>query len=261
MMDWDEGMLTAANLKDKYFDLRNQIEFDVYKEKNFKNPVMWMKAKAKLMEISDLCFRGKWPYDALVIDSITGMAQAIKLYVMHLSGKGVDGAALAMPMQNNWGLMVAEMEAAMTIICSLPCLVLVTAHETSIEVGSGDTAETMLRVMGITRNHSDKLPWTFDEVWYTRSLRAPKNEIDFIVSGKPSSSVVTRTRSGFTTDIKHNDIGLTGVLAKIGYTYPSVKAVSISTTPVEPVVSISKGINSLLERKDAPQSEVAALLK
>ena len=57
MFDFDDGMRTAATLKDKFFDARQQIEFDIYKDRDVLKPTTFMKAKEKLLRISADCAR------------------------------------------------------------------------------------------------------------------------------------------------------------------------------------------------------------
>jgi archaellum biogenesis ATPase FlaH len=58
--DFDNGMLTAAKLKDKFFDSRQNIEFDIYKEPDPKNPIMYHKAMVKITNIINQKKLGKW---------------------------------------------------------------------------------------------------------------------------------------------------------------------------------------------------------
>ena len=85
--DFDNGMRTAAMLKDKFFDARQKIEFERYVDANALKPVAYMRAKKKLMEFVGMAAAGKSPFDAFILDSLTGMCRAAQLAVQALGDK------------------------------------------------------------------------------------------------------------------------------------------------------------------------------
>jgi len=209
LLDFDDGMKTAATLKDKFFDLRNAIEFDTYNDVTPQKPRAWMDARKKIEMLVNESAAGRLKYDTIVVDSLTGMAKAIQLHVMASAG-----SVYRRPEIQHWGMMVHEVETALTMLRSIRTLRLVTAHELISEKNEND----IFSPMSITKRHSiNKLMWLFDEVWHTLIIRGKTP--NFIVSGRSSSSIQCRTRSGFNEDFCHNDVGLVGLLKKIGYNY------------------------------------------
>ncbi len=213
IFDFDNGMRTAATLKDKFFNLRQNVEFDTYVEETPTEPKQWIKVIEKLQLFATQSHAGTLKYDTIAIDSLTGAAKVIKLHVMKLSGD-----SMRVPQIQHWGMMITEMERMLTIIRSIKCLKLITAHEMIIE--NKDTLRFMPKSM--TRPHSlNDLMWLFDEVIYTK-VKDKGLSTDYIVTGKSTSQVKCRTRSGFNKDVIHNEIGLDGILKMFQYNYKKV---------------------------------------
>jgi hypothetical protein len=211
MMDFDDGMRTALTLQDKFTPLRQSIEFDIFKDRKPKEPRAFIDAKAKLLQISAQCAAGTYKYDAFELDSLTGLCRACQSQVMANAGD-----ALKKPEILHWGIMVNEIENILTIIRSFNVLTIVTAHELLVETDD----ELLIRIMSVTKPHGlNKIPWLFDEVWHSKVRPAGGNKTNYIVSGRSTSELSVRTRSGFNTDVIHNEIGLVGVLEKIGFKY------------------------------------------
>jgi len=209
--DFDDGMLTTVTLKDKFFDLRQKIEFDTFVYLYPKNPTLFHKFKMKLVDISNKIRSKTWPFDAYILDSLTGLAVAIKLYVM----KDMAGNALAKPQIQHWGSMVHEMESVLTTIRSLSVLTLITAHVNIEEIDESN----VVFPMSITKKHgNNKLMWLFDEVWYASVQPEGQGNYAGYVQGNSTLSIKARTRSSF-GKVKHSEIGLVGVLEKVGYKY------------------------------------------
>lgn len=215
LFDFDNGMRTALNLQDVFTPLRQDTEFDTYLDTSTKTATAYMNFKSKLQDIQN----GKGVnYSAYIIDSLTGLCRAIKNHVMCLSG-----GMFIVPQIQHWGSMVNELESVLTIIRSLNRLMIVTAHENIIEHDNS----TLVRIMSMTQNHgTNKLSWLFDEVLYCKSRAKGQGKMDYIVSGKTSSSITTRTRSSINDDIVVNEIGLDGLLQKMGYSQGLEKEVS-----------------------------------
>ncbi len=211
MLDFDGGMRTAVTLKDQFTPLRQQIEFDIYVDQTPTTPKMYVEAKQKLMKISQMILVKKWPYDCIVIDSLTGLCRAAMLHVL-----GCSGDSMRVPQIQHYGQAVNAIESVLTILRSLNVPILVTAHEQLIETDSGN----LIRILSATRPHGmNKLPWLFDEVLHMKVRPKGQGKIDYIVSGRSSASIATRTRSGIQSDIVINEIGLKGLFELVGYKY------------------------------------------
>ncbi len=209
MLDFDSGMRTAAILNDKFSSLRWECEFDTFIDDKPFAPTAWLRAEKKLEELQKQSALGTLKYDCIIIDSLTGLARCMQLQVMSQAG-----GPFKKPQIQHWGSLVNGMEKVLTILRAMKCLLLVTAHELSFEVD----ATNMIRPLSVTKDHSkNKIAWLFDEVLHMRLRQAGANKHKYMISGHSTASIMARTRSKMTEEIDVTDIGLAGVLEKIGY--------------------------------------------
>ena len=219
MFDFDDGMNTARTLKDNFSSLRQSIEFETYRDTDPSKPVLWMKAKEKLLKFSELCANNKMPYNAVIVDSLTGMAQSIQNQIMANAGK-----PLGKPEIQHYGMIVSEVENALTVLSSLKnILVILTAHEMPVLSKKGSTGHPeedryQYVPLCVGTKLADRLPWMFDEVWYA-DVDTIGGKTQFSVSGKSSAFNRSRTRSGFNKPFVHNTGGLVELLKTIHYDY------------------------------------------
>ncbi len=213
MFDFDGGMLTAATMEkhkiDKFYDER-KIEFDIFKDQTPAAPTAWLRAKEKILKFSSLCANKRLEYDAIVVDSLTGMAVAAQHQIMAQAGR-----PLGKPEIQHYGLIVSEMENMLLVLMSMNVLLLLTGHAMPITIDE----VVRMQVLCVGQKLPSKMPWMFDEVWYAKSKAAAQGKINYILTGRSSSSIRCRTRANFGQDVIHNDIGLVGVLEKIDYKY------------------------------------------
>ncbi|KKL47054.1 hypothetical protein LCGC14_2339410 [marine sediment metagenome] len=211
MLDFDDGMRTAVTLNDKFTPLRQQIEFDIYVDQDTTAPRAFIDAKQKLMAVAQMRLVDKWPFDAIIIDSLTGLCRSAMMHVL-----GCSGDAMRVPQIQHYQQAINAVESVLTILRSLRVPVLMTAHEMLVETDAG----SFIRIMSVTKPHGmNKLPWLFDEVLHMKIRRMGQNKINYIVSGKGTSAIAVRTRSGITDDVVINEIGLVGLFDLVGFKY------------------------------------------
>jgi len=208
VFDFDNGLRTCITLKDKFYERRQQIEFEQYIDEVNESMQLvdpkYPKFRKKLLEVIK-----DDKYKTIVIDSLTGLTRSITLFVMSTTGN-----PFAVPKIQHYGMMINELETILTILRSSKKLVLITAHEMLVETDE----EALIRIMSITKPHGmNRLPFQFDEVLYATTRRRAGNKIDYIVSGRATRALVARTRTSFREDFVHNEEGLDGLLKKINY--------------------------------------------
>jgi hypothetical protein len=203
-------MRTAAFLDDKFSSLRKQIEFEQYIDDSTTQPRAFLDAKAKLISL-----QANNPYDAIVIDSLTGLARCIRLHVMSCTGN-----ALANPQIQHWGQMVTELESILSLMRSFKCLAMVTAHTTDAEF----SGQQLVLPMSVTEPHSkSKLTWLFNDVFFSKLALKPQGKIDWVMTNSINLGRVVKNQSCPPADYVVSEIGLAGLLDKMGYKYPPVK--------------------------------------
>lgn len=224
--DFDSGMKTAATLKDKFFDARQKIEFDVYKDENPLKPIKYFEAMKKIKSIVEACAKGEWKHDACVLDSLTGLCTTAQLYIQSLGDKSnpMRDSLAKMEIQN-WGSLVNEVDRFLLLLQSLRVPVIVTAHLDWVEKKKdskmlGETEITDMFPSSATKKHGlKKLMSHFDEVWYADVRPAGGGKLNYRLTGKAVGIIKARTRSSFDAVI-HNDVGMIELLKMIGYHYP-----------------------------------------
>jgi len=223
LFDFDGGMRTAAKLQDKFFADRNEIEFDIYRDEDPYKPKMYQVAVSKMMNIVQACGERKWKHDACVIDSLTGMCKSSQMFEQHAQGDPF----LKMQIQD-WGKLVGDVEKLLTLLRSLHVLVVCTAHVDFIEKPKlnvhgkpiiGVTEITDIFPSSATKRHGLKnLAWLFDEVWIAEKRPAGGGKFNYRIDGEGDEIRIARSRSSIGI-VAHNDIGMAGLLERMGYTY------------------------------------------
>jgi len=222
--DFDRGMRTAATLKDKFFDARQKIEFDVFRETNPFKPVMFVKAKTKLREIFNACAKGEWDRDAIIVDSLTGLCDAAQLYVQSLGDRSNPTRDPMAKMEiQNWLSLTTEVDNFFRVLQATGMLIVVTAHvdsdEEQIKGEIGRTHLVSIFPSSATHKHGrQKIGIHFDEIWYADKRPAGGGKINYRITGTSLGVQVARTRSSF-TDLIHNETGMVELMKKIGYHY------------------------------------------
>lgn len=206
IFDFDDGLRSARNLQDKFTSLRHACEFDLYRDPDPTNPNAWVLAKKKLRELLSK------PPRAICVDSITGVAQAVKLYVMFQATRD----SFRTPEIQHWGMMTNEVDQFILLARACKCLTIFTAHVGLAELQNNVSTHI---INSVTKSHGkNKISWLMDEVLYMKPRPLAANKFSYVVSGR-SVDLPTRTRSGILEDLDVTELGLSGLLQKIGFSY------------------------------------------
>lgn len=233
-LDFDDGMFTAATLKDKFFDVRQQLEFDVYKDEDPFDPKQFPLARKKLREIIRLNAEGKWDFNGLFVDSLTGLCRASQLYNQY---KNYGKNPFAKMLIQDWGSVISDVEEFLTLIRAVRVPAIVTAHvdmkDKAVLNSKGNPIVGQREILAqfpssATNNHGfRKLMWLFDEVWYSERRPLGAGKASYWVIGNKFGTIQTRTRSSF-GKVRHDEIGLEEVLKLTGYNYEQKSSNSIT---------------------------------
>jgi len=213
LLDFDQGMRTAVMLQDQFTPLRHNCEFETYLDSRSDTPTAWTKSKKRIFEISTMARKKTCPFDALLLDTYTGMCNAAKLAVMAAVGR--PGQA---PQLQDYKAIINEIEGVLEEIQFMPLPVIVSAHAEVYEDGSVNKS----RPLSIGQKLASQLAARFDEVWYSE-CRKKGPQLIYEVNWEPSATRVTRTRSGKVQRLDHTKVGLKGLLEAVGYTYKEKK--------------------------------------
>lgn len=120
-----------------------------------------------------------------VLDSLTTWSSAILSHVLLKSGR--PGGV---PQQNDWYPQMTYMENAFHVILSLPCDVIVIAHDDYLK---DDITGKIVRAPLITGKARKRIPLMFSEVFYSTTNRTSKGE-DYVWQIRKDSTNDARSR-------------------------------------------------------------------
>ncbi|MHA1759101.1 MAG: AAA family ATPase [Candidatus Heimdallarchaeota archaeon] len=200
ILDFDDGVSSVLTLNDKHKELRQKTDLVSLREPDPNVPTSWVALEKKLNTLLVMSCKGTLPYKWVILDSLSGACIALKYHVMHCAGNTFDN-----PKIQHWGTMVLLLEKTMTLLRSLKCGLIVTAHESMQEINQSN----VLRPLSITRNHgSDKLMWLFKETWHMESRKGAGGVRKYQISTRGTSTIpaVTRTSLPNTVDVTDKTI-------------------------------------------------------
>lgn len=214
VFDFDGKMRTTKTLLDRFTPLRQAVEFDTYSDEDPFKPTAFVKAEEKLREFI------KKPPKAFVVDSITGLADAVTkycMYTLHHDPFGIPSLGTKGQEAGDFTHMVNTMEKFLTMCRSVKCMFIATAHDGFVELpGKG----VIHIINSITRNHGrNKIAWYAEELLFmtVRNLGGANNW-HYFLTGR-SEDLPCRTCSSILDSFDVTEEGLPGLLKKMQYSY------------------------------------------
>jgi hypothetical protein len=142
------------------------------------------------MGLSAAIKRGGFPYDVVVLDSLTSVAAASQNATMYASSKlGVN------PQIQHWGLLLNDIERVIVYLRALNVLVVVIAHETTFT--ADDINKIEIAIPG--QKLPGKITRMFSEIWYFRTKPAGQGIQELYLQTVPTSSITCRSGRGLPT--------------------------------------------------------------
>lgn len=227
----DLNIRTAATFKDKFYDERIQAEFTPCFDTRADIADGFEKAKNRIIQIANLCGAGKYPYQAVGLDSLTTFAEGATKHV--LASKGGWGANARTPTQPEWGQIILYCKQLLGILRGLPIPVVVLAHHTVEEQDGVSKA----RIVSVTRNEGSTLPSFFSEVWYA-DVTGVGDTRRFQLRTSSSGFVTARSNAQLPNNTDMN-LGLPKIMEMIGWKFDD-HPVSQPTNVTPPAADASK---------------------
>lgn len=212
VLDLDKGLKSALMVKDKWTEERHKIDVVPCYSINPTSPSAFETAKRAIFKISQDCAINVYPFKILIIDSLTALGEESLRMILRNGGK-IDASGKILEItQREWGLAINELENLLTVLRSLPIVVIVIAHELVQDVDQ----VTRIKAWALGSKLPDKLPTYFDEVWYAR-VTGQGDQAKGILQTRATSNVLARSR-GCLKDMWEMNQGLEATLKEIGYT-------------------------------------------
>lgn len=189
-LDMDDNMEVAFGLDDEFKDARLSVEVEQFIDTDHTKAVAFMKLRQRIIKISNDCRKGAFEYDFVVVDSLTSLALAAQHQCMVNASKTGQN-----PQIQHWGSILNEILQIVTMIRSLPVVVLVLAHETTFT--ADDVSIIQIAISG------QKLPGQitrmFNEIWYLRAKADGGGAQTLYIQTVPTSSITCRSGRGLPT--------------------------------------------------------------
>lgn len=196
-LDMDDNLEVAFGLDDELQPYRMEVDVEQFLDDNPIQPVAFAKLQQRLMKIANACMKKTFPYEAVVLDSLTSLAAASQNMVMKNSGKIGQN-----PQIQHWGMLLNEIERVVTILRSLPILVFVLAHETTFT--SDDMNKVLIAIPG--QKLPGRITRMFNEIWYLRLRPLGEGKQEMYIQTVPTSSITCRSGRGLPTGTRYGTI-------------------------------------------------------
>ena len=206
--DCDDGLRTAKHLVDKFSDARMELEFETFFDTG-RGTVFYPKAKKLLIDMhNQIAKKVIEQKEIYILDSMTGLVKLVKNLVKSAS-KHPDRN----PSQEEWGIIINEVENFMALFRALPGVKIVTGHDNPIEDADG-----IVRYKFACPGK--KLPTDilglFDDVFYGQVVNRAGGVKERVLTSQSTAAIEVRTRSDFKGSWPF-DSGLIELLTKLKY--------------------------------------------
>ena len=224
-VDMDDGLKTGVSIKDNFSSERLQVEVRQFPEPEpQKRAVSFMAVKKFIYGLPAEIQAKRWPYEALIIDSLSSLADAAVRYIMSNSSRLDDT-----PEIQHWGLAFNEIKNVMNVIRTLPCAVVLIAHEQVKSIGKGNNKEDKLEIAISGKNLPSQITRYFDEVWYMRARNVGGGKRQYVVQTVGDDVVAARSRSCL-PNLTDTSCGMWGLFKQIGYSPKEVASTQTNNT-------------------------------
>ena len=207
VIDLDNGLRTGLTLKDKFESARGEVDVRPCWEDNPDKAIAFSKARSFISALAGECALKTQTCKALVVDSLTTLAEFAMRNVLAANGK------LGKPPEiQHWGLSFLDLENVFVALRSLPIVVVVVAHLQRTE----EDGITKSCILMSGQKMPYKIPAYFDEVWVMKTKRVEQGKTKYLIQTKSSTTFSARSRSNLADDLDAS-LGLPEILKLMGY--------------------------------------------
>lgn len=222
----EEGYTTGRTLRDKFYNDRIAVDIQLFKETKLPNSAhAFNDARDYIIKISKQVHEGKYPYDALIIDSMTELARMSINQV--LSNNGSLGSDVQL---QHYGAAFNQTKMVLDILKSLPIVVIVIGHDQrdridkkSIDGKKVIETKELIELAVTGKNMPAEIPRGFDEVWYATAREAAGGKTKFFIQTASNELIKVRTRSQIPNMLDITELGMWDIIKQLGYTPPERK--------------------------------------
>jgi hypothetical protein len=202
--DLDGGLRSAQTFKDKFSVARLEVEAKQCLEDDPGKATAFVKFKSYLQSAMAECQAGTFPWEVIVIDSLTVLSEVCLRYVLSMSGK-----LNKPPERQHWGMRDGELEQVLLTIKAIPRTVILIGHQQTNDDEKTKTSTIEIAMQG--RKFPPRIGPKFDEILYVRSAGAGR----FTIQTSATAMIAVRTR-GQLPDGTDVNLGMPEILRLLG---------------------------------------------
>lgn len=222
IIDVDLGLRSGYSLKDEFTTARMSVDVKQFAETSLpRKALAFEKTKSCIYDIATQCNQNRYPFNAVILDSLTVFAEQALNYILGNKGK-IDHSKVEI---QHWGMAFSEIKMVLAVLTSLPIPVIVIGHEQIKTYGKGKDAINKLELAIKGKNMPAEITRLFDEVWYMRTRMVAGGQRQYVIQTLHDGTILARSRACLPnmTDTK---IGMWKLLAMMGYANQEKTAVT-----------------------------------
>ncbi len=212
VIDVDLGLRSGYSLKDEFTDARMAVDVKQFQETSMpERAIAFAKTKSCIFDIATQCNQHRYPFKAIILDSLTVFSEQALAYILGNANKIGKN-----PEIQHWGMAFSEIKMVLAVLTSLPIPTIVIGHEQIKTYGTGKDAVNKLELAIKGKNMPAEITRLFDEVWYMRTRMVAGGQRQYVIQTLHDGSVLARSRACLPnmTDTK---IGMWKLLEMMGY--------------------------------------------
>lgn len=215
VLDIDDGLLTGKNLKDEWADQRGSVDVLQFPEPTpHIKATAFMELKRAAIDLANKMRTNKTLYRAVILDSLSAMAERAVAQIMSNSGKLNQKIEI-----QHWGLAFEEIKQVISILRTLPVPFILIGHEQTKTIGTGEDAESKLELAVPGKNLASQLSRYFDEIWYMRARPAGGGKTKYSIQTRSNGIIPCRSRANI-PDGTETGCGMWKLIEMCGYKPP-----------------------------------------
>jgi hypothetical protein len=203
LIDTDRGLLSAMKHKDQWSEHRAKVDVVECLENDPTKATAFDKFKSTILDITNQCRAGTYPFKVLAIDSFTTLADFALRQVVGNSGQ-LQLGKYTNPSQQQWGLAIGELDNIFMYIKALPIPVVTIFHNRESTEGTGAQAVTVQEIAVFGKNLPGKIISYFDEV-LLQKMSTFSGKPDPSLQTVPDAFTIVRSRNSVPNGFKCND--------------------------------------------------------
>lgn len=212
VLDLDGGLRTGLSITDSFRQDRMSVDVKSFRDHEpHKRAKAFAALKTAVYEIHNDLVNKRYQFKALIVDSLSSLADLAVNYVMFNSGK--LGAS---PEIQHWGIAFTEIKNVLSVIYTLPIPVVVIAHEQVKTVGSGAAKRDTLEIAIQGKNLPAQICRYFDEIWYMRSRPIGGGKFQYVLQTVNDDLLAARSRACL-PNYTDTACGMWKLLEMVGY--------------------------------------------